>query len=158
MRYAAFAIALLALAPAAQAQYKVSEVMDKGGRIMNAEEVRAELSGAKISGVNEFGASFEIELKTDGKTDGVIYTPRGPGALSGTWKVNGKNQICTDFVFSLTGATISRCVWYWKAAGEYYSTNSQTDAEAANDLVECLLAGGQDCKRDIALGKRTVKK
>lgn len=158
MGRAVFAVVLALGAQAAHAQYKVSEVMDKGGRIMNGEEVRAELSGATITGVNEFGASFEIALKKDGKTEGVIYTPRGPGSLSGTWLVNAKNQICTEFVFSLTGATISRCVWYWKAGGEYYSTNSQTDAEAAADLVDCLLGGGRDCKRDIVLGKRTVKK
>lgn len=148
--------ALMALP--AHAQYKLSEVMQHGGKIMAAKDIRAELTGAKIAGVNEFGMSFDLQLKNDGKLEGTVFTPRGPSGLAGTWSVNAKNQICTELTFTATGNTASRCVWYWKAGSEYYSTNSQADAEAAGELVECMIANGADCKRDFALSPRSVSR
>lgn len=157
MRVALLLSGLLA-AHAAIAQYKVSEIVAKGGQVMTAEQIRSELVGSTVSGVSENGLQFELKLQASGKLEGMIYTPRGAGGVDGTWVLNGKNQVCTDFTFSLTGAKIYRCNWYWKADGEYYATNSRTDDQAAEKFVECLMSGGKECDGGFSVGKRSIRR
>jgi hypothetical protein len=145
-------------AGAAQAQYKVSEIIAKGGQVMTAEQIRSELAGRTVSGVSENGFQFELMLDPAGKLEGMIYTPRGAGGANGTWSVNARNQVCTDFVFSLTGNKARRCNWYWKVGDEYFATNSRTDDEAAEKFVDCLLSGGKDCDGGFSVAKRSVRK
>ena len=150
---------LVALAAGtAHAQYRVSEIVAKGGQVMTGEQIRAELAGRTVSGLSENGIQFELKLDPAGKLEGMIYTPRGAGGASGTWTVNGKNQVCTDFVFSLTGNRAQRCNWYWKVGDEYYATNSRTDDAAAEKFVDCLLSGGKDCDGGFSVSKRNVRK
>jgi hypothetical protein len=125
---------------------------------MNAEQIRAEIIGAMIGGYTENGFQFELELTPSGKLDGMVHTPRGSSGMEGTWTINAKNQICTDFVFTRWGNNAKRCNWYWKAGGEYYATNSRTDDEAAEKFVDCLMSGGKDCDGAFSVAKRSVRK
>ena len=145
-------------ASGAHAQYKVSEVVAKGGQVMTAEQIRAEIVGATIGGYTENGFQFELKLTADGKLDGMMYTPRGSSGMIGTWAISGKNQICTKVKTIVWGNEISRCVWYWKAGNEYFSTNSRTDDEASGQFVECLMSGGKECDGGFSLAKRSVRR
>lgn len=142
----------------AHAQYRVSEIVAKGGQVLTADQIRSEIAGGTVSGITELGFQFELRVDPSGKLEGMIYTPRGAGAANGTWMVNAKNQLCTDFVFSLTGNRNQRCNWFWKAGSEYYATNSRTDDAAAEKFVDCLLGGGKDCDGAFALSRRAVRK
>ena len=145
-------------APAlAHAQYKVSEIIAGGGQVMTAQQIRAELVGKSISGTAENGFQFDLKLAPDGKLDGTTYTPRGPTGMTGTWTINAKNQICGEFVFTASGNSVQRCVWYWKAGGDYYATNSRSDDAAAESFVDCLMSGGKDCDGGFSLSKRSVR-
>jgi len=145
-------------AGSAHAQYKVSEIVAKGGQVMTAGQIRSEIIGSRISGMTENGFQFELELGKEGKVEGMVYTPRGPSGMSGTWSINGKNQICTDFTFVAWGTTAKRCNWYWKAADEYFATNSRLDDEAAEKFVDCLMSGGKDCDGGFSVSKRSVRR
>jgi len=145
-------------AGAAHAQYKVSEIVAKGGQVMTAQQIRAELAGARVSGTNDLGIQFELQLAPDGKLEGMASSPRGTTGIAGTWTVNAKNQVCTDFVMLASRMSAQRCNWYWKAGDEYYATNSRTDDEAAEKFVDCLMSGGKDCDGGFSLAKRTVRK
>ncbi|HYL89469.1 MAG TPA: hypothetical protein VEU32_11995 [Burkholderiales bacterium] len=146
-------------APAlAYAQYKVSELVAQGGQVMTAEQIRAEIAGSTISGTSEQGIQFEMQLARDGKLAGTVYTPRGASGISGTWTINAKNQICSDFVVEASGNSVQRCVWYWKAGGEYYATNSRSDDAAAENFVDCLMSGGKDCDGAFSVAKRSVRR
>ena len=149
---------VLAAAPAG-AQYKVSEIVAKGGQVMNAEQIRAELAGRTLAGTTETGFQIEIELRRDGTTGGMVYSPRGQASgVSGRWSVNAKNQVCGETTFLAWGHTVKRCNWYWKVGDEYYATNSRTDDEAAEKFVDCLMSGGKECDGGFSVSKRTVKK
>ena len=149
---------LLTVAVSAHAQYRVSEIVAKGGQVMTAEQIRSEIVGRTVSGLSENGIQFELVLDPGGRLEGMMYTPRGAGGAAGSWSVNAKNQVCTDFVFSLTGGKIRRCNWYWKVGDEYFATNSRTDDEAAEKFVDCLMSGGKDCDGGFSVTKRTVRK
>ncbi|MGQ0655953.1 MAG: hypothetical protein ACT4P4_27480 [Betaproteobacteria bacterium] len=157
IRYAVLLGGLL-VAAGADAQYRVSEIVAKGGQVMTAEQIRSEIVGRKVSGMTENGFQFELVLEPSGKLEGMLYTPRGAGGIDGKWSLNDKNQVCTDFVFSLTRAHIQRCNWYWKAGGEYYATNSRTDDQAAEKFVDCIMSAGKDCDGDFSVAKRNVRK
>ena len=159
-RVSAFVLASILLlgAGTARAQYRVSEIVARGGQVMTAEQIRDELTGSRVSGTNEFGLQFELLLAPGGKLEGMGYSPRGASGISGTWTVNAKNQVCTDFMFTVSRVTAKRCNWYWKADGEYYATNSRTDDEAAEKFVDCLMSGGKDCDGSFSLNTRTVRK
>ena len=150
--------AALAAPALAHAQFKVSELVARGGQVMTADQIRTELVGSTISGTAENGVQFELQLSRDGKLDGIAYTPRGPSGMKGTWSINAKNQICTDFVFTASGNSAQRCVWYWKAGGEYYATNSRNDDAAAENFVDCLMSGGKECDGGFSVSKRDVRR
>ena len=157
IRLATLVVGLLAAA-GAHAQYKVSEIVARGGQVMTAEQIRTEIIGRTISGATENGFQFELVLEPAGKLDGMVYTPRGASGLSGTWALTPKNQVCTDFVFTINGNRAKRCNWYWKAEGEYFATNSRLDDDAAEKFVDCLLSAGQDCDGSFHVSKRNVRK
>jgi hypothetical protein len=150
--------ATLLLAATAHAQYKVSEIVTRGGQVMNAEQIRAEIIGATISGNTENGFQFELQLTPAGKLDGMVHTPRGPSGMAGSWSINARNQVCTDFTFLAWGTGAKRCVWYWKAGNEYFSTNSRNDDEASAKFVDCLMSGGKECDGSFSVAKRSVRK
>ena len=150
--------ATLLLAATAHAQYKVSEVVAKGGQVMNAQQIRAELGGATVSGTTENGFQFELKLATDGKIEGMVHGPRNSSGAAGTWTVNARNQLCTDISYTIWRNTVQRCVWYWKAGEEYFSTNSRLDDDASARFVDCLLSGGKECDGSFSVAKRSVRK
>jgi hypothetical protein len=158
MRLAVLLLAVLGVPGAAWAQYKISEIVAKGGQVMTADQIRAEIVGTRVSGVSENGFQFELQLSRDGKLEGIVYTPRGPSGMVGTWMLNQRNQICTEFVFTASGNKGKRCNWYWKAGDEYYGTNSRTDDEAAEKFVDCLMSGGRDCDGGFTVARRTIKR
>lgn len=159
MKTRLFLLLALLLAPGlACAQHKLSEIVAKGGQVMTAEQIRSELAGSRIAGMTENGFQFELRLTREGKLEGMVFTPRGPSGLAGTWSINARNQICTDFVFTSSGNAVQRCNWYWRAAGEYYATNSRTDDAAAEKFVDCLVSGGKECDGGFMVIKRSVQR
>jgi hypothetical protein len=154
----ALLVVAVSVPAAAHAQYKVSEIVAKGGQVMTAEQMRAELIGRTIAGMTENGLQFELQLNREGKLQGVVYTPRGPSGIAGSWTINAKNQICSEFVFTASGNTAKRCNWYWKAGDEYYATNSRNDDEAAEKFVDCLTSGGPECDGGFSVSKRSVRR
>lgn len=154
----ALLLGCLAGAAGVQAQYKVSEIVAKGGQVMTAEQIRTEIVGRTISGSTENGFQFELVLDAAGKLEGMVYTPRGASGLAGTWTLTPKNQVCTDFVFTINGTRARRCNWYWKAEDEYFATNSRLDDDAAEKFVDCLLSAGKDCDGSFHVSKRNIRK
>ena len=153
---AAAALTLALIAPAAQAQYRVDEIVAKGGQVITAGQFKSEIVGGYVSGASEQGFQFELFYSRDGRLEGMVSTPRGSSGLIGTWGISRTNAICVEYTLTASRDIATRCVWYWKAGNEYFSTNSRMDDEAAVKFAECIAAGGRGCEAGFMLGKRSV--
>jgi hypothetical protein len=125
-----FACLLVAFAGAAHAQYKLSEILDKGGKRLSGEEVRALLVGATVTGALSNGAQFESHYTADGKVAGTVASMQGMSSTVGTWIVGEKGDLCADVTVTRSGAQLKACSFYFKAGDEYFSSTSDSDRNA----------------------------
>lgn len=126
----AFACLLAAFAGAAHAQYRLSEILDKGGKRLSGEEVRALLVGATVTGTALNGAQFESHYTADGKMAGTVASMQGMSGTVGAWNIGEKGDLCTEFTVTRSGAQFKGCMFYFKAGDEYFSSTSDGDRNA----------------------------
>jgi hypothetical protein len=150
------AMVVLASPFLAHAQYRIDEIVAKGGQAMTAAELRAELSGKYVTGHLESGAYFEVRLMPGGKMEGMSSSRNSRSELIGTWRVTDKNQFCADGHLVQWNLQSKRCQWWWKVGTEYFATSSHLDDDAAARFVDCLLSSAL-CQGDFHLMKRDVR-
>ncbi|HEU4778468.1 MAG TPA: hypothetical protein VFS58_01165 [Steroidobacteraceae bacterium] len=117
----------------AQELANLGELLDKGGKRLDAVELKTLLTGATASGMTlRPGSTVEFELTygADGKANGRLYGPQfNPNYsidsdMRGTWRINEQQQLCTD-LFARAFGQQKACASYYILNNVYYSAASE---------------------------------
>jgi hypothetical protein len=104
------------------------ELLDKGGKRLDATELKALVTGATVSGMVLRPGSrigFDVTYENDGKANGRLYglpTDAGRGT-TGRWTVNEQGELCAEMLSVAFGAT-KTCSYYYRLNDNYYSAAS----------------------------------
>jgi hypothetical protein len=114
----------------AQQPSTVGELLDKGGKWLNKDEVAKLVTGATISGlqVGRPDVKFHVIEKADGSVSGGATWPGASTLVSGTWSINELGQHCSDLTNS-AGAKIQGCFYYLSLDGRFYVAKTNGRAE-----------------------------
>lgn len=120
--------ATLLPAATAAAHGTLGEVLDAGGKVLDAEQFRATFLDARLSGPTRGGATLEGRYSPAGTFKGTVLTPQGHSiGLSGPWTVEPSGKVCVDITNDRSGAREMNCVWFLRAGEQYYLSTSDTD-------------------------------
>ncbi len=136
-------LALMSMPVAAQILVPVGELLDKGAKKIEREELQALLKGATVSGIQRARPDIKFSLKhnDDGSTSGsaqrvadnLAYT-----RVSGTWRVNEKGQHCSDLrnSFGDKPEGTGSCNYYFKLGDTYWqaATDDRGDTAIERDI------------------------
>lgn len=110
---------------AAQEPANLGELLDKGAKRLEANALKALVTGAKVEG-KSFTSRTEIEFtyETDGKLSGRFwYThPDVSPGVNGTWSINDQGQLCVDMMGGW--GQYKGCNSWYTANNVYYSAQS----------------------------------
>jgi len=112
----------------AQEPANLGELLDKGGKRLDAAELRALLTDATVSGMTLRPGSrigFEVTYASDGKSSGRLWglpVDAAPGT-SGAWTIDEQGQFCTNTVTMAFGTT-SACTYFYRLNDAYYAAAS----------------------------------
>ena len=131
--------AVLALglgAMGAHAQTTVKELLDKGGKKLNASELKAIASGATLTGVspqaNNKSFTFAFDLAPSGTLTGKGWTPEWMAPVNGRWSVNKFGQFCTH-VANASADDKGTCGNFYKVDNAYFTSAANEKGVAEPD-------------------------
>lgn len=106
----------------------VGDLVAKGGKQLNKEEVQNLVTGATISGtsMNNPAWSSEYTYKSDGTMSGIATRTRGQSGfdrMTGRWSVRDDGQLCTERAGQVA-ATQLYCDYYFLMNGKYYAARA----------------------------------
>ena len=135
----AAALAVMNIA-AAQQPATVGDLLEKGGKKLNRDELSKLLSGAHVSGTSiaNPNAKFELTYKTDGTHEGTAMAVHGVGNKTqfwGKWSVNEQGETCFETQFRGQPGTSTGCTSYYVLGGTYYQA-AKDDKSAPVQLRE----------------------
>jgi hypothetical protein len=116
----------------AQEFANLGELLDKGGKRLDAAELKALLTGATTTG-KVFAPGSQLESETtftkDGKASLRLWGmhPEVTPNMNGTWTINEQGQVCIDMV------PIDPRVRPVKGCASYYSVNNVYYAAASDE-------------------------
>jgi hypothetical protein len=103
----------------------VGDLTSKGAKKLTSAELKPLLSGATLKGAaSNTGNPFEMVTGPDGTFKGTVRTGQGPFAFDGTWRVNEKDQYCTDIKTSGARQT-SSCAYLYSVDGKHYMAEAE---------------------------------
>jgi hypothetical protein len=114
----------------AQEFSNLGELLDKGGKRLDAAELKALLIGATASGGATRGnLDTETTFANDGKATGRFYGthPEISPSYRGTWNINEQGQICVDMTPD------AHQIRPFKGCSSYYSLNNVYYVAASDD-------------------------
>lgn len=108
----------------------VGELTGKGGTQVNAEELKALLAGATVSGTQMTTTTkFKNTYGADGTIDGTAITEgAAPISMKGNWSVVLGGAVINDFRPSTGRAFQSKAYWY-KLDGKYFQAGGTAPYE-----------------------------
>ena len=131
-------LAFLAMRVAAQELMSVGDLLDKGAKKLNREEVVALLNGATMSGIQRDSPEFRFTLKfrEDGSVSGsALRWANNSGYVSvlGTWTVNEQGQSCRDLRNSYGNRPkgSEQCNYHFKLGESYWDAPTDNRSERA---------------------------
>lgn len=114
----------------AQEFANLGELLDKGGKRLDAVELEALVTGATSSGTTlRPGSTVETEVTfgADGKATGRLYGPQfhalADPDMRGTWRIS-EQQLCTE-MFARAFGQLKTCVGYYILNNVYYAAASE---------------------------------
>lgn len=121
-------LAMLPLDVQSQQPLTVAELLAKGGKQLNKEEVHNLVSGAAISGTSMNNPAWKSEYfyKNDGTMTGIATRTTGRSAfdkMDGRWSVRDDGQLCTERGGQVA-ATQLYCDYYFSLNGKYYAARA----------------------------------
>lgn len=121
---------------AAQAQTTLGEILDKGGHVLEKEELSKTLVGASFSGVRANGGSIDASVSADGRIGGNLQNPgRAVFNFIGVWKIADDGQFCYDYKVNAPNALpATACVYYVQLGDDYFASSSKSDVAASVTL------------------------
>ncbi len=133
-------LALLLLAPLAQGQSNLGELLDTGAQKVSAEEFRREIVLRPIVGPTPTGATIELMYVANGSIVGMGSVVAANSqvtntAFSGEWTIDDAGRICasmkTSAPFGGASAVLPpRCQTWFKSGDAYFISDSDSDRRA----------------------------
>lgn len=116
---------------AAWGQESLGDVLDKSGRLLSVEELKAELVAHWISWQSPNGM-LEISVRPNdgGNLQGQVRSIRGACTdFTGTWKLGNAGRFCMAATYRCGSSNNSfdTCPYWFKAGDEYWSSPSDSD-------------------------------
>lgn len=113
------------LALPAWAQSTVGELTQKGGVKLSADDLKALMPGARLSGPNPLGREFSLSLDADGTLSGTSQgMEKGSIMLKGKWNISDAGKWCSEIFNQNTRSTDSRCQLVFKLDDKYFVSGS----------------------------------
>lgn len=122
------------------AQSNVGELLTKGGKRLDKNEMLALLPARiQLEWPNRQGEE-ELLLSADGKISGkgLHYTSRSESPATGTWQVEEDGRVCTPKTFTAWNNTTKLC-WYVFQLDQTYFGGLKTEATGALYKVNSLV-------------------
>lgn len=129
-----FIVLLMGLScSSAQAQTTLGEILDKGGHVLEKEELIKMLVGASFSGLRAKGGTIEASVSADGRIGGNMQNPgRAAYNFIGLWKIADDGQFCYDYKGNYPGALpATGCAYYVQFGDEFFVSSSRSDLAAS---------------------------
>ncbi|WP_139379480.1 hypothetical protein [Zoogloea sp. LCSB751] len=117
----------------AQAQTTLGEILDKGGHVLEKDELTKTLVGANFSGVRASGGTIDASVNADGRIGGYLQNP-GRAALNfiGVWKIADDGRFCFDYKANAPNTLpATACTYYFQLGDEYFVSSSKSDLAAS---------------------------
>jgi hypothetical protein len=115
----------------AQELANLGELLDKGGKRLDAVALKALLNGATASGMTlrpgstvEFELTFGADGSATGRMHGPQFNPLADPDMRGTWRINEQQQLCTELVARAFGQSRA-CVIFYSLNNGYYAAASE---------------------------------
>lgn len=114
---------------AAQAQTTLGEILDKGGHVLEKEELSKTLVGASFSGNRVNGGTVDASVGADGRIGGNVHNPGRPSLnFIGTWSISDDGKFCYDYKANSPKALpVTVCTYYFQLGDEYFVSSSKSD-------------------------------
>ena len=124
---ATVAVSAMLFAVTVHAQSNFGEVLDKGGKQLSKDELQTLISGSLWQGTSENGITYKIDMKPDQTLNGTGTNARGSGAVTGTWNITDRNQICTRLTLVNLNQTSESCRFLYQIDNDYFASPTQSD-------------------------------
>lgn len=114
-------------------QTTLGEILDKGGRKLAAEEVRALLTGATIDFDTPQGGHFTLEPKPGDVLHGRYRTTIGGHAAgAGNWSVADDGKACMAFKYAIQrrAEEYNRCLYWFRLEEDFRVSSSESGRNA----------------------------
>jgi hypothetical protein len=113
----------------AQQPSNLGDLLDKGGKRLDAAELKALIPGATSKGATIGGRlDMETAFVADGTAAGRFWGghPEMPPFYRGTWSVSEQGQLCVDFTAAERSiGRMKGCNWWYSFNGDYYIAGSE---------------------------------
>src|SRR5437762_2677074 len=127
MKLKAFAPILLLVSSIACAQSTVKEMLDAGGKRLDAAELKSLVPGSTLSGRGSGGSAgveqFAFKMKEGGGLDGTF----GMNNVSGSWEIRDPGILCMNL------GTIKPCQAVYLHGGKYFIAGTGGKPDPAAD-------------------------
>lgn len=131
---------LLLCSLAAHAQSNVGELITKGGKLLDKNEVLALLPARIQQEWPNRQGEEELVLSLDGKISGkgLHYASRSESPATGTWQVEDDGKVCTPKTFTAWNNTTRLC-WYVFQLEQTYYGSLKTEATSPLNKINSLV-------------------
>jgi hypothetical protein len=122
---------LQCVAMVAFGQESLGDVLDKSGKLLTGDELKAELAGHWISWKSPNGMlEFQVRPDDGGTRQGQVKAMRGACTdFSGTWKIKDSGQFCMAASYRCGSSNLEfeGCPYWFKAGDQYWASASNND-------------------------------
>jgi len=109
-----------------QVEMPVGILLDKGGRKLSSEEVRALLSGATVDAQRSGNVQTKTLYKPDGSLSAQIQAPDASTGGTGTWKVEDDGKFCISINWTLHFPPVAGCSYVFRLGDSFYFSVSDS--------------------------------
>lgn len=121
-----------------QAQESVDELVGKGAKKIEREELFALLSGLVMTGdsLNTAGAVIHFEYEGDGSVAGFSRTADGREFRSkGKWTVDNTGKFCRDMIRESNATRWGDCRFFYRLNDGYFATDPDNPSAKAEKRI-----------------------
>jgi hypothetical protein len=119
----------------AQQKMTLGDLLDRGGRKLAAEEVKALFAGTTVTGVqggNFPDVTFENVFAADGSVTGNAWkSGTWFSKIKGKWSIDRSGQLCTDLLNDRQ-EKIGTCQAYYALGSDYYTARGDARSSEVN--------------------------
>jgi len=125
-------LSMSALSGKASAQETLGEVLAKGAKKLNGEEVRKILTTGTVRGPTRSGSEVAVQYKSDGILSGTMG---GSDVSDGKWRTEADGKTCASFWLSAFNRSFDNLCRYWFKLGDVLYVAADSDSDSDKDAV-----------------------